>query len=186
MNFTLNRLWRAAPYIVLQLAAMYFYQLAGRIEYPATAGRIGPDFWPKAILALLGLVCVYEIIKNLLIGETFNAAGLLEKLMKDNAADQGEENLTSYPWRLVGGIGLTIVYVASIDKLGFFLATSAYLALFMAIGRYRNWPVIVTASLLGALLMMFVFMKLVYVSLPLGVEPFSMVSVGLLAIMGVR
>ena len=45
----LNRLLRAAPYIVLQLAGDgLFYQLAGHIEYPATPGRIGPDFWPKS------------------------------------------------------------------------------------------------------------------------------------------
>ncbi|TRZ65096.1 MAG: hypothetical protein D4S02_09575 [Rhodocyclaceae bacterium] len=182
----LNRLWRAAPYIVLQLAAMYFYQLAGSIDYPATPGRIGPDFWPKAILVLLGLVCVYEIIKNVLVGESFTAAGLLEKLMKESAAGQGEEKLPAYPLRLAGGIGLTILYVATIDKIGFFLATSAYLALFMVIGRYRQWGVIAAASLLGSLLLMFIFMKLVYVSLPLGVEPFSAVSVGLLSIMGVR
>ncbi len=182
----LNRLLRAAPYIVLQLAAMYFYQLAGQIEYPMTPGRIGPDFWPKSILVLLGLVCTYEIIKNLLVGESFTAAGLLEKLMKDSPADEGDENLPGYPLLLAGGIVLTVVYVATIDKFGFFLATSAYLALFMAIGRYRNWVVIATSSLLGSLLLMFVFMKLVYVSLPLGTEPFSAVSLALLSVMGVR
>ena len=182
----LNRLWRAAPYIVLQIAAMYFYQLAGRIDFPATPGRIGPDFWPKAILVLLGLVCVYEIIKNLLIGETFTAAGLLEKLMEDSATDRGEESLPSHPLRLAAGIGLTIAFVAGIDTFGFFLATCAYLALFMVIGRYRHWGVIAASSVLGALLLMFVFMKLVYVSLPLGTEPFSAVSIALLSLMGVR
>jgi hypothetical protein len=63
--------------------------VAGRIDFPAAPGRIGPDFWPKSILVLLGLVCVYEIIKNLLVGETFTAAGLLEKLMKDSGRSRG-------------------------------------------------------------------------------------------------
>jgi len=182
----LNRLWRAAPYIILQFAAMYLYQLAGRIDYPATPGRIGPDFWPKAILVLLGLVCVYEIVKNLLVGESFSAAGLLEKLMKESAADQGEEDLPSYPLRLAGGMALTIAFVATIDTFGFFLATCAYLGLFMLIGRYRHWRVVIASSVLGSLLLMFIFMKLVYVSLPLGMEPFSAVSIALLSLMGVR
>lgn len=182
----LNRLLRAAPYIVVQLAAMYLYQVAGRIEFPAAPGRIGPDFWPKSILVLLGLVCVYEIIKNLLVGETFTAAGLLEKLMKDSGATEGEEKLRSYPLLLIGGVVLTIIYVVSIEKLGFFLATIAYLALFMTIGRYRRWGVIAAASVFGALALMFIFMKVVYVSLPLGVEPFSAVSLWLLRVMGVH
>ena len=182
----LNRLLRASPYIVLQLAAMVLYQVAGRIEFPAAPGRIGPDFWPKSLLVLLGLVCIYEIIKNLLIGETFTAAGLLEKLMQDSGATEGEEKLPSYPLLLAGGIVLTVIYVATIDKLGFFLATIAYLALFMAIGRYRRWGIIASASVLGALGLMFIFMKVVYVSLPLGVEPFSAVSLLLLRVMGVH
>jgi putative tricarboxylic transport membrane protein len=182
----LNRLLRASPYIVVQLAAMYLYQLAGRIDFPAAPGRIGPDFWPKSILVLLGLVCVYEIIKNLLIGETFTAAGLLEKLMKDSGEVEGEEKLRSYPLLLGGGIVLTIIYVLTISSLGFFLATVAYLALFMVIGRYRNWTVIAVSSLLGSLALVFIFMKVVYVSLPLGVEPFSAVSLLLLRVMGVH
>ena len=157
----LNRLLRASPYIVVQLAAMVLYQVAGRIDFPAAPGRIGPDFWPKSILVLLGLVCVYEIIKNLLIGETFTAAGLLEKFMKDSGATEGEEKLRSYPLIL------------------------AYLALFMVIGRYRNWTVIAVSSVLGSLALVFIFMKVVYVSLPLGVEPFSAVSLWLLRVMGV-
>jgi putative tricarboxylic transport membrane protein len=118
---------------------MYLYQVAGRIEFPAAPGRIGPDFWPKSILVLLGLVCVYEIIKNLLIGETFTAAGLLEKFMKDSGEVEGEEKQRSYPLILAGGIVLTVIYVVTISTLGFFLATIAYLALFMVLGRYRNW-----------------------------------------------
>ena len=42
------------------------------------------------------------------------------------------------------------------------------------------------SSLLGALVLMFIFMKVVYVSLPLGTEPFSAVSLWLLATMGVH
>ena len=182
----LNRLLRAAPYIVVQIAAMYLYQVAGRIDFPAAPGRIGPDFWPKSILVLLGLVCVYEIIKNLLIGETFTAAGLLEKFMKDSGATEGEETLRGYPLILAGGIVLTVIYVLTISTLGFFLATIAYLALFMTLGRYRRWGVIAASSVLGSLVLMFIFMKVVYVSLPLGVEPFSAVSLWLLATMGVH
>lgn len=182
----LNRLLRASPYIVVQVAAMYLYQVAGRIDFPAAPGRIGPDFWPKSILVLLGLVCVYEIIKNLLIGETFTAAGLLEKFLKDSGEVEGEETQRSYPLLLAGAIVLTVIYVVTISTLGFFLATIAYLALFMVLGRYRNWTVIALSSVLGALGLIFIFMKVVYVSLPLGVEPFSAASLLLLRVMGVH
>ncbi|MBI3068559.1 MAG: tripartite tricarboxylate transporter TctB family protein, partial [Betaproteobacteria bacterium] len=46
--------------------------------------------------------------------------------------------------------------------------------------------VIAAVSLLGTLLLMFIFMKLVYVSLPIGVEPFSRVTFLLMQLMGIR
>lgn len=182
----LNRLLRASPYIVLQICVVYLYNVATRFDYSAPAGRIGPDAWPKLILVLMGGVCVYEIAKNLLVGESFTAAGLLDKLMKDAGAGEDGASQTSYPLRLWAGIGLTIAFILSIDKLGFFIATSAYLALFMAIGRYRRWGVIACTSLLGSLAIMFVFMRIVYVSLPLGTGPFLAISSALLAVMGVH
>jgi putative tricarboxylic transport membrane protein len=106
--------------------------------------------------------------------------------MKDSGEVEGEEKQRSYPLLLAGGIVLTIIYVVTISSLGFFLATITYLALFMVIGRYRNWTVIAISSLLGSLALVFIFMKVVYVSLPLGVEPFSAVSLLLLRVMGVH
>ena len=45
---------------------------------------------------------------------------------------------------------------------------------------------IAAIGLLGALLLMYVFMKLVYVSLPIGVDPFSQVTFFLMQVMGIR
>lgn len=182
----LNRLLRASPYIVLLICAMYLYHLATQFDYTAPPGRIGPDAWPKLILVMLGAVCVCEIVKNLLVGESFTASGMLDKLMQDAGAEEEEANRPGYPLRLWAGIGLTVVYTLLMETLGFFVASSAYLALFMIIGQYTRWRVIAAASVLGSLAIMFIFMKIVYVSLPLGVGPFKVVSIALLAVMGVR
>jgi len=182
----LNRLQRAAPYIVLQICVTYFYYLSTQLDFTAPAGRIGPDAWPKMILVLMSAACVYEIVKNLLVGKSFSAAGLLEKLMANADAGAEPANPPNYPLRLWAGIGLTIVYILTIDILGFFIASSGYLALFMVVGRYYRWRVIASTSVLGSLVIMFIFMKIVYVSLPLGTGPFLAVSTALLTVMGVH
>ncbi len=41
-------------------------------------------------------------------------------------------------------------------------------------------------SVIGSLAFMFMFMKVVYVSLPLGVEPFAQVSFLLMRVMGIK
>jgi putative tricarboxylic transport membrane protein len=56
----------------------------------------------------------------------------------------------------------------------------------MWIGRYRRIGVVLATSAIGALAFMFMFMKVVYVSLPLGVEPFAQVSFALMRIMGIK
>ena len=91
-----------------------------------------------------------------------------------------------YPRLIVGGIVLTVAYVVLIERLGFFLCTFAYLAAFAWIGRYRRPLVVLVSGLVGSVVFMFVFMKIVYVSLPLGQEPFSQVTFLLMRLMGIR
>jgi putative tricarboxylic transport membrane protein len=76
--------------------------------------------------------------------------------------------------------------VLSIAYLGFFLSTLVYLAAFMWIGGFRRPVAVAVASVVGSLAFMFVFMKVVYVSLPLGHEPFSQVTFLLMRLMGIR
>lgn len=185
------RLNKIVPYAVAGAAAGYLYYVAANIEYHARAGALGPDFWPKLILGLTIAACAYEIVKLLFFaGHDGEVGGVLEEIVEESAEGHGEPEARpaaeSYPRLLVLGMATTLAYVAAVQKLGFFLATVLYFALFMAIGRYRRWGVIVAVSLLGALVLMFIFMKLVYVSLPIGVEPFSRVTFLLMQLMGIR
>ena len=54
------------------------------------------------------------------------------------------------------------------------------------LGRYRKPGRILAVSVVASLVFMFIFMKVVYISLPLGVEPFAQVSEFLLRLMHVR
>ena len=177
--------------------------MAARIEFTAPGGRIGPNFWPKAILILAMVTCAYEIVKRLFLakGDDGDLEGVLGTVLKstpaaqeykEEAAAAGEEGEGAsgetplYPRLLWAGIALTLAYLFAVEKLGFFLTTALYLGIFMWIGRYRRIGVIVATSLIGALAFVFVFMKIVYVSLPLGVEPFAQVSYLLMKLLAIR
>ena len=83
-------------------------------------------------------------------------------------------------------MALTAGYVIFIQRLGFFIATVLYLALFIVLGGYRRWAVVAAVSVGGTLLLLFFFMKVVYVSLPIGQVPFSAVTLFLMQVMGIR
>jgi putative tricarboxylic transport membrane protein len=186
-----SRIARAAPYAALLAVTAWLYAVAARIEYTASEQRIGPDFWPKAILALLGLLCAYEITKNLFFGGPRSVSGVLQSLMEkaDESRAEDVRDASGAPpsWtRLGAGAGATLAYVLLVEWLGFFLATAAFLSGFILIGEYRRWGVALAAGVAGSLAMVVVFMKIVYVSLPLGAGPFRALSLALLAALGVR
>jgi len=188
-----KRLGRVAPYVVVLAIVIVLYVFAGRIDFVAPGGRIGPNFWPKAILILALITCTYEVVKTLFFAKDGDREleGMLGTVLKSTAGaadDTNEQEAEGplHPRLLWAGIALTILYLFAVEKLGFFLTTALYLGAFMWIGRYRRIGVIVATSLIGALAFVFVFMKIVYVSLPLGVEPFAQVSYLLMKLLAIR
>jgi len=183
------RMQKIVPYVIVLAIVSYLYFLAAKIDFVAPGGRIGPDLWPKVILALAMVTCAYEIVKNLFFGKAdHDLEGVLASVQKDVPIElpiAAQEEKT-YPHLLWIGIVMTVAYAVLIDKLGFFLCTFIYLAAFMWIGRYRRSGVILVTSLVGSLAFMFMFMKIVYVSLPLGVDQFSQVSFLLMRLMGIK
>ena len=177
------RLAASLPYLVLLTAAGWFYVLAGDIRYSAAEGRVGPDFWPRAVLGLLAAVCAYEAFKRLIFGARA-VAGVLETLIEEagepGAASRGGS------LRFSAGVALTVGYVLLIGFLGFFVATAAFISGFVLIGGYRRWGIALASGLLGSLAMVVVFMKVVYVSLPLGEGPFRALSLALIGLLGIR
>jgi putative tricarboxylic transport membrane protein len=193
-----RRLSRIVPYVVVLAIVVFLYVLASRIEFTAPGGRIGPNFWPKAILILAMVACGYEIVKRLFFAkpDAEDLEGVLGSVLKSTPAAQEArdvgtagsrpDDMTLHPRLLWSGIALTVLYLFAVEKLGFFLTTALYLGTFMWIGRYRRIGVIVATSLIGALAFVFVFMKIVYVSLPLGQEPFAQVSYLLMKLLAIR
>lgn len=177
------------PYALVLAGAAYLYATAGRIEASTLPGRLGPDVWPKAILVLAMAACAYEIVKTLFFPNPDEVEGVLEEIIESAEVEHEAPHAAGerrYPALLVAGIALTVGYVALIEQAGFFLCTAFYLAGFMVLGRYRRPGVVLATSLAGTLVFMFVFMRIVYVSLPVGREPFLQVSVFVMQLLGIR
>lgn len=185
-----TRLKTIIPHSIVLAVAAALYAVAGQFDFTSRAGRLGPDVWPKALLLLLMLTCVFEIVKTLACKKCDDEIeGLLELVKEESAEshhDVPAEAPAVYLHLLLTGIGLTVAYVYLIDRLGFFLDTLAYMVLFMIVGRYRNPRIVLAVGLLGSLAFMFVFMKIVYISLPIGEAPFSAVSLTLMRLMGIK
>jgi putative tricarboxylic transport membrane protein len=173
----IEKIKRIIPYAVVLLVSIYFYYLAGQFGVVTRRGNLGPDFWPKLILGLTMAACMYEIAKTVLFHR-----GKAE----DDGAEKKAESPKRYPGLLIIGTLMTVAYVYFLNTLGFILSTLLYLALFMAVGRYRKVWVIAANSVIGTVLFAVIFMKVVYVSLPLGEGPFEQFSLLVFTMLGIK
>ena len=167
-----ERLTQALPYLLLLVATAWLWTVADRIEYTARPGGLGPDFWPRAAIALIGALSLFRIATTFLSRSQVEARGIAEQL--EEAEEPDEE--PRQPLLLLLGIGLTIAYAFLLGVLGFPVATAAFLIAFMYLGGSRNHVAIWISSLIGVALVALLLMKVVYVSLPRGVAPFDRVT----------
>jgi len=177
------------PYVLAGVAGMLLFYTATQIEFHRRTGVLGPDFWPKLILMLLIVVCVYEIVRIALAKNLDDGtAGILEEVARGVETTPGPDISPpqSQPLLVLTGMAATLAYVALVATTGFFLTTAVYIAAFLLIGGYRKTKIIVAMSVGGALVLMFIFMKLVYVSLPIGSGLFGQLTILLMKLMGIR
>jgi putative tricarboxylic transport membrane protein len=175
------------PYLLVLAAAVALMWNAFHFEFTPRGDRPGPDVWPRAILALAIAACVVRIVtvvRRPLRADPVMLGDVIGDAVPD--ADREPAKAQRSPRLLVTGIALTVAYVALLGTLGFFIDTVLYIGALTRTGRYRRWPVIVSVALAGALAFMFVFMKIVYLSLPIGRPPFAFVSLALMQWMGIR
>jgi putative tricarboxylic transport membrane protein len=170
-----QRVWMALPYAILLALAAWFYKLAGAIEYQRQGSNLGPDFWPRMVLAAMMVICVVQGARLLIHGRADDSA-LIDADMGED--DQGPRSNVL----LAAGIVLTLGYGALVSVLGFLIATFLFMVLFMYAGRYRSHLAIWLSSLAGTVILTLLFQKGVYVSLPRGAPPFDRVGDFLLAL----
>jgi putative tricarboxylic transport membrane protein len=179
----------AAPYALIFAAGAFLYRSADRIEFDRVEGRIGPDLWPKLIIILMMVACVWGAIKAAFaasgLGASTAVAACSSHSDTSKMEEQDERDLDEveiYPWRVWGTIAGTVAYLVSMPYLGFFLGSALFIAYVIYLGGYRKIVPVLVLSVAGSLFFMTIFIRVVYVSLPIGIEPFDRVSVALMKI----
>jgi putative tricarboxylic transport membrane protein len=182
-------LWRAkllacTPYLLTLAIAVVLFVKAGQFEFDHVPGRIGPDVWPKLILVLMMAAAAWGAAKTLLFNSGGEASPMLLRIENASEVDApGIDESEIYPARVWAALAGTLVYLWIMQYLGFFLSSFAFLAFIIYVGGYRRISRLLPISLIGSLLFMTIFVRVIYVSLPLGVEPFSRISLALLALL---
>ena len=184
------------PFLLVMAVGIYLYYVANQFDFAARPGRAGPDVWPKIALGLMLLAAAWGALQalltrsegeemSLLVRAATRAVGREEEARQDLDAEAGSTGQRQ-PLRALAAILAMLAFVGCISYVGFAVATFVLMLTIMLLAGYTRPFVATLISLIGALSFFFVFQRVAYISLPLGVGPFKDLSVWLMAIIGVR
>ena len=162
---------RAVFSLLLFLAALALMAMLGsEHRFRTDAGELGPYFWPQCWLGVLLVLTALDVVVDLRAPRT-----------PAQAAARPPEDL----WLAVAATVFVVTYAFAMLLAGFALATAAFCAAFAVLGGYRKMRVLVPLSLITAIALLYLFAKIVYISLPLGAGPFLAINVGLYRLVGI-
>ena len=167
----------AVPLAGAFLAVLLLLATRG-LDHVARGSQLGPGFWPRLVLVGLGLACLAKCL-----------AGWRRHRAPDASARAPAEAVEGRPaisrGKLGAAVGLIVLYVMATPAVGFPLATLAFIAAFMYLCGMRSTAVLGVNAVLGTILLLYLFIKLVYLPLPKGAGPFETVSLLLYRALGI-
>ncbi len=166
-------LWAAA----VVLATIYFLQLADAIKYSPRPGRLGPVFWPKAILIMLLITAAFDLF--------FEARKAIARSRSNVVIGPTESSVKRVWWLMALGLVITLAYINFSTVIGFPLANFLFLLVFTLLGGYRKLIPVLLISSIGTVVLVLLFVRIVYVSLPLGMGVFQQITLLLYSLLGI-
>jgi len=174
-----NLFKRLFPNLLLLALAGFAYFKAGQFFTGSEGGFVGPDLWPRIICVVLALTSAIGII-----------AALVSVVAQASEKDEVLESMLAVPEthpRLVWiGVAATGLYVAALTSIGYLCATMLYAMALLVIGGMRRWAMVPIYGAILAIVFTIIFMKIVYVALPLGEGMFKSVSLFAMQLLGIH
>lgn len=126
--------------------------------------RYGAGGWPRALFAAMLLFATIQLLAT------------LRALNRDGDGGNAAEGCDDAASVVIGGLPLRtvavpVIYIALLQPVGFFVATPPFLAaVMMSMGERRPLHILLVTGLIYAIVIL-VFIKLLYVPLPVGTWP---------------
>jgi putative tricarboxylic transport membrane protein len=172
---------RVLPYAMVFCVAAFLLYRAENFEFTAAADQVGPDSWPKLVLYMIMATAAFEGIRRLLAARknrsALAAAPIVESPFEREPTDM----------RVVFTcVAASLVYLALFEIVGFFLGTLVFVLALTWIGGFRRFWTALVISIVTTLFFMVVFLRVIFVALPIGIGPFEWLSTSLMRLLGVH
>ena len=149
------------------LLVLLLWRQADHFSQPMNEFRFGADGWPKAVLLLLLLGASAQAASDLVKGR-YKKTQTTTPEAKTTRKDAKPSKVMSW-YQVVAVFCLPLVYIFLMRRLGFFLATPLFILAYLWTLEVRRWHHLVAVTLVVLGIVLLVFVRLFYVSLPVGV-----------------
>jgi Tripartite tricarboxylate transporter TctB family len=147
-------------------------------------GGPGPAFFPRLLIGLFAFCMTVRLVQDIrtirrgVVGVT----GADEEAIPEEGAELEAEQISARQVAIV--IAIAIAYVVGSIYLGWVLATFLVVVIFLVLAGKRNLLVVVPLAAALSIGFAYMFVKVVYLSLPTGVGFFDNFSVRLFELLG--
>ncbi len=174
---------RVVPYAIVFCGAAFLVYRAQHFEFTATEDQIGPDSWPKLILYMIMATSAFEGARRLLLAWNGDLMRLLAPAMTESLTMEREPADIRIVFSCVAA---SIIYLALFETVGFFIDTLAFIFALVWIGRFRSFWIATAVSGTATIVFMLIFMRVIFVALPIGEGPFQTISLAVMRLIGVH
>lgn len=164
------------PLAILAICTFLWSHIARKgAALDAVPNAVGPGGWPRAMLVGLGVFAALALVAELLEWRRNIRSGVAAI----PGVDGTEEKAGTSDVMAFAGVGVILAYGFSIPYLGFAFSTVAFIAVWCLMGRIRSWATIASVSIIGTVLLLYMFVALAKMPLNRGVEPFNSWTISL-------
>ena len=153
-------------------------------EFTSSVGGPGPAMYPRALIALLGIAMIVRMGQQLREHRAGVSAGHEADEAPIEEGVEFDESLIDSR-RVWVAIAFSILYVLSTLYLGWLIATFIFTIIFLVLAGKRNPLIVLPIAFTFAFGFSYVFVKIVYISLPTGVGAFDLLTVRLFELLGI-
>jgi putative tricarboxylic transport membrane protein len=172
---------RVIPYAMVFGVAAFLLYRAEHFEFTAPADQVGPDSWPKLVLYMIMATSAVEGFRRLLMAQRNRSAPTVVPMVDSPFEREPADMRVVFTC-----VATSLVYLALFEIVGFFFDTVAFVLALIWIGGFRRFWIALAVSAVTTLLFMLIFLRVIYVALPIGIGPFEWLSTSLMRLLGVH
>ena len=153
-------------------------------DFTSSVGGPGPAMYPRILIGLLAIAMTVRIFQQVRENRSdARAAQADDDVVPEEGVEFDASLIDSRKVWLA--VALSVAYVFGTIYLGWLIATFAFTIVFLVMAGKRKPLIIVPTALVFAFGLTYVFVKIVYVSLPTGVGVFDIINVRLFELTGI-